>query len=138
MSQEYQRREAQENEPQDWRVVATRTIWAMATGMLTLSFALMLLARMPLSPAVVVVLAGSILGTVAVWGLGRRARDDTSAELAAAQQRLRELEERLANLETINAFEQRLAVETAARQAPQQQPVKEPERVVAEREAAGV
>jgi hypothetical protein len=94
----------------------------MAAGMMVLTFALEMVIRVPFGAAIPVALITSLLGTVAVWGLGRSPKPDTTAELEAAQQRLRELEERLANLETITVFERRLAEETESRQ-PVQQPV---------------
>jgi len=129
MSHEYRQRESQEKEPKDWRVIATQTIWSMAAGMLALTFVLEMLTRAGFGPAILIVLTGSILGTATVWGIGRKTKRDPSAGLAAAQQRLHELEERLANVETITVFERRLAEETAARQSTVHQSVPERESV---------
>ncbi|HVF10992.1 MAG TPA: hypothetical protein VNA16_09335 [Abditibacteriaceae bacterium] len=132
MSQDYQVHESPEKEPKDARVSATSTIWTMATGMLALCIPLVGITRNPLFP--MLVLAAAAVSTIAVWTQGAQERiagkADVSVDLAAAQKRLTELEERLANLETISVFEQRLAAETAARQVPQQavpEPVQERE-----------
>src|SRR5688500_9982062 len=98
------------------RVGATVVIWTLATGMLALSIPLVRESRESALPMLVI--AGTALSTAAVWLGGykreRRAAAErrSAAELAATQKRLREIEERLANLETINGFERRLAEET--------------------------
>ena len=96
------------------RVVATAAIWMMAIGMMALCIPLGKVTDISVLPLFIV--AGATLSTAVVWLRGYRIERNAAVELAATQQRLRELEERLANLETINGFERRLAEEAAARQ----------------------
>lgn len=110
--------------PEDVRVQTTAAIWGMATGMMALSIPLSAVAHTALIP--LAVLASAATGTVAVWRFGAKneaGSGNTTPALSkdatgdAAQKRIADLEERLANLETINNFERRLAEEALARHA---------------------
>ena len=102
----------------DVRVQATGTIWGIAVGMMAVSIPLADITHTAAIPLAVIV--GAAVGTCAVWRSGRqneipRVSPTTNNDQIAAQQRIAELEERLANLETINNFERRLAEETLKR-----------------------
>jgi hypothetical protein len=97
----------------DVRVQATATIWAMAVGMMVFSVPLSQITESAVIPLAVI--AGSAIGTFAVWRPGTKKEGSSTKEQVAAQQRIAELEERLANLETINNFERRLAEEALKR-----------------------
>jgi hypothetical protein len=105
----------QNPEPQkDTRMETTGAIWGMATGMLALSIPLSSVTQTAFIPLIVI--AGAAIGTVAVWrGGAKNESPKGNKEQLAAQQRIAELEERLANLETINNFERRLAEEALKR-----------------------
>lgn len=112
----------QNPEPQeDIRVKSTGAIWGMSMGMLALSIPLSAVTQTAFIP--VVVIAGASVATLGVWwrpGI-KGGKPPTNKEQLNAQQRIAELEERLANLETINNFERRLAEETLKRQNAGQQ-----------------
>jgi hypothetical protein len=107
----------QENpEPQpDIRLKATTAIWGTAMGMLGISIPLCAITNSTIIPLVAI--AGAAIGTCGVWIFGNKKQGSAqnNAEIAA-QQRIAELEERLANLETINNFERRLAEEALKRE----------------------
>ena len=110
----------QKPEPQeDVRVKTTGAIWGMATGMLGISIPLSAVTETAFIPVVVIV--GAVIGTVAVWRGGAKSeagqQSATASSNDAAQKRIAELEERLANLETINNFERHLAERTLERQS---------------------
>lgn len=107
--------EPQNPEPQkDVRMETTGAIWGMAMGMLAISIPLSSVTQTAFIPLAVI--ASAAVGTVAVWrGGAKNASPKGNKEQLAAQQRIAELEERLANLETINNFERRLAEEALKR-----------------------
>ncbi len=99
-------------EPKDEiRLKTTAIIWGAAVGMMVFSIPLAAITESALIPLAVIV--GASVGTCGVWFRSNKSHDN-KAELAA-EQRLKELEERLANLETINNFERRLAEESLKR-----------------------
>jgi hypothetical protein len=98
----------------DVRVQATGTIWGLAVGMMAISIPLSSVTETAFIPLFVI--AGAAVGTVAVWRPGTKKEGTSTKEQIAAQQRIAELEERLANLETINNFERHLAEKTLERQ----------------------
>lgn len=106
----------QNPEPQkDVRMETTGAIWGMAMGMLALSIPLSAVTQTAFIP--VVVIAGAAVASLGVWwrpGINS-GNPSTNKEQLTAQQRIAELEERLANLETINNFERRLAEESLKR-----------------------
>ncbi|WP_287127516.1 hypothetical protein [Candidatus Cyanaurora vandensis] len=86
------------DEPQEIRYTMTTKIWGYATGMLGISIPLAAITESPLIPLAVVV--GTAISTAAVWG----AFGKTTPPISAPQ--LKQLEERLANLETIVSYEE--------------------------------
>lgn len=98
----------------DMRVRATTRIWSMAVGMMGISIPLSAITHTALIPLAVI--AGAAVGTCGVWFFGNKNSSSSVGKTeVAAQQRIAELEERLANLETINNFERRLAEESLKR-----------------------
>ena len=104
-----------ETEPKtDVRVQATAAIWGMTVGMMVFSIPLSAITESSFIPLAVI--ASAAIGTCAVWRPGTKSENPkNNKEQLAAQQRIAELEERLANLETINNFERRLAEESLKR-----------------------
>ena len=80
----------------DIRVAATSKIWAFATGMLAICIPLTAVTR---SGAIlpIVVISGATVGTVAVW----RRSDNQSRNSPLLTNSIKELEQRVANLEII-------------------------------------
>jgi hypothetical protein len=80
----------------DIRVAATSKIWGFATGMLALCIPLSAVTKsgaiLPLA-----VMSGAAVGTVAVW----RGSDNQSRNKPLLTNSIKELEQRVANLETI-------------------------------------
>jgi hypothetical protein len=81
---------------QDIRVAATSRIWGIAIGMLAICIPLSAATRsgaiLPLAT-----IGGAAAGTFAVW----RSHDKKSLDKILSQPQLQQIEERLANLETI-------------------------------------
>jgi hypothetical protein len=105
---------------QSARVKVTSSIWGCAVGMMGICIPLTAITESgPILP--IVVIAGATLGTAAVWvgevvsivlnsGQARNAvTTDDKQQTADLNGRIRELEERLANVETIDRFEEHLA-----------------------------
>jgi hypothetical protein len=97
---------------QDMRMQITKTIWGYSVAMLGICIPLVGIIAKPgpgagsalLLPACVI--AGAAIATVAVWlGKGRSSQGPRVAEL---EEQLRQLEERVANVETISSFEKGL------------------------------
>jgi hypothetical protein len=101
---------------QDVRIKATATIWGLCVPLLGVSIPLAAITSSAFVPLAVI--CGAAIATASVWIFANRnpqgAQND--AALLAAQKQIKDLEERLANLETINNFERRLAEEALARQ----------------------
>ena len=80
----------------DVRVTATSKIWTIATGMLAICIPLVAVTRsgaiLPLA-----VISGAAVGTVAVW----RSSNNQSNNSLLLTHKIKELEQRLANLEII-------------------------------------
>lgn len=80
----------------DIRVAATTKIWSLATGMLALCIPLSAVTRSgPILPLAVI--SGAAVGTVAVW----RSSDNQSKTNPLLTNSIKELEQRVANLEII-------------------------------------
>lgn len=80
----------------DIRVAATSKIWGIATGMLALCIPLSTFTRSgPILPLAVI--SGAAVGTVAVW----RSSDNKSKTNPLLTNSIKELEQRVANLEII-------------------------------------
>lgn len=80
--------------PQDIRVLATRQIWSFATGMLAICMIFGGSKKSTIIPPIVITAAATI-STAFVWKYDKKSRQ----ELPPSQ--LQQIEERLANLETI-------------------------------------
>lgn len=110
---------AKSNE-EDIRVKILGTIWGCATGMLGICIPLAAVVGEAVGGAAAVlplgVVAGATVATVSVLNhfKGSASSASTKSDIQQAA-RLHELEERLANLETINNFERRLAEEAIAK-----------------------
>ena len=109
-------------EPQvstDTRVQTTSKIWALTIPLVALSIPLVAITGSIL--VAIMALLSPALATGFVWFFGNQHRADApktaSKSELAGRQRIAELEERLANLETINNFERRLAEESLLRQS---------------------
>ena len=103
-----------QKDPDEVRRRTTATIWRYATGMLFVSIPLVGISHSTLMPFAIVFCAA--LGTAAVWAF--KDRDLKSAsELAALEKRLRQLDERLSNVETISRFDRLLAEKSASQQS---------------------
>jgi len=103
-----------ESQEKDVRVAATGALWQAAVGMFAVSVPLIAVARIPSLP--LFVLSAVVAGTICMWGFGKSGtRKSGRAKTASKrehqlEERIRELEERLANVETISQFEmQRVA-----------------------------
>ena len=99
----------------DVRVQATAAIWGLGVGMMVFSIPLSAITNSALIPLAVI--ASAAVGTIAVWRPGTKKESSSTKEQLAAGQRIAELEERLANLETINNFERHLAEKTLERES---------------------
>jgi hypothetical protein len=105
----------------DIRVNLIGTIWMCATGMLGISIPLVAISHSTLIPFTVIV--GATVSTAAIWlgkGAGGEQRPDSSK---IAQEQLKELEERLANIEAISLLERRLMDRDVATRLPETQSV---------------
>ncbi len=91
--------------PVDVRVQLTKTIWGCSVGMLGICIPLVALTHSPVLP--MCVLAAAALGTVALW-LGKGGSPQGPVNAQATAEQLRQLEERVANMETITRFERSL------------------------------
>lgn len=108
-----------EGKSSDVRVQATSKIWSYSVAIMAIAIPITAITGSVIVPIMVVV--SPALATLAVWYFGAKNHPGTSisapnhqAEIAT-QRRIEELEERLANLETINNFERRLAEESLKR-----------------------
>ena len=117
---QHQHHAPSQHKEEDIRVKLLGTIWGCATGMLGICIPLMAIAQdasggfaavLPLG-----VVAGAATATIAVLSHFKGSASSASVTHDAQQTaRLHELEERLANMETINSFERRLAEDALAR-----------------------
>lgn len=95
------------NQTDDPRPRAVSQIWGAAIGMLALCIPLCFVIRTAALP--VFVIAGASLVTLYIWTAGAKTQDASTDETEALRAKIKELEERLANVEVINRFEDRLA-----------------------------
>jgi hypothetical protein len=98
-------------EPDDLRRQATEIIWKYATGMLAISIALVGVSRSVIIPLVVVF--GAAVATAVVWAFTPQEKK-SSTDLAELEERIRKIDDRLSNVETISNFDRILAEKTAA------------------------
>ena len=103
--------EHQQKPPEDRREQVTVRLWKIAALMLFIANAPT--SRSPLYGLIIslCVLAAVAIGTWIIW----KSEYFQMKPEASTQQQLKDLEERLANLETINNFERRLAEESLRR-----------------------
>ena len=93
------------------RVRAIKSIWGAAIGGFALCIPLVLFAS-PFAGAFAILIplavaASAGLSTIAVWTLGRRPKD--SRDFAAVEAKIQELDQRLGNMELIEATSHKLA-----------------------------
>jgi hypothetical protein len=81
------------------RMAATSKIWGYAMGMLGISIPLAAITESAAIPIVVVLMAGC--STIAIW-----INPANSSSTTLDQEKVKQLEERLANLETIVSYEE--------------------------------
>lgn len=113
MNTQHQPNNSPQEPKEDTRLQITKSIWGSATGMLGICVPLTLFTHSPIIPVFVVL--GAAVGTIAVW-MGKSAPSTGRNSLDASgamQEKLRELEERLANVEVISSFERGLVERTA-------------------------
>ena len=102
------------------RLQATTKIWIFSLAIMGVAIPITAITGSVLIPALVAI--SPALATAAVWYFGNNNREtaihaDARRADALNAQRVAELEERLANLETINNFERRLAEESLKRES---------------------
>ena len=108
-----------EEKSSDVRVQATSKIWFYSAAIMGLAIPIIAITGSILIPIVLAI--SPALATLAVWYFGAKNYVGTAVSAPnsqveiASQKRIEELEERLANLETINNFERRLAEESLKR-----------------------
>lgn len=98
----------------DSRANAVNNIWSAALGMLVLCIPLCAMVRSAAIPIAIIV--GAAVVTFYIWNSGEKRGTDQHSENETLKARIKELEDRLANVEVINRFEDRLA-EKRLRQA---------------------
>lgn len=113
-----------EQKPVDQRAKAIGNIWQAAVALLAVSISLSLVLRSAVIPLTIIV--GAVLVTLYLWNVSSTDREAEDAENDALRAKIKELEERLANVEIINRFEDRLA-EKRLRQTDEKPVAGEPE-----------
>jgi hypothetical protein len=91
----------------DPRPKAIGRIWGAAVGMLAICIPLCAILESAWLP--VFVIAGAAGVTLYIWASGDRSQAPPNDETELLRAKIKELEERLANVEVINRFEDRLA-----------------------------
>lgn len=91
----------------DPRPKAVGQIWAAAVGMLAICIPLCAVLRSAILPFFVI--AGAALATLYIWSASSRNQEPPEDEAESLRAKIKELEDRLANVEVINRFEDRLA-----------------------------
>src|SRR3954465_13969662 len=107
-------------EPQDLRRQATEIIWKYATGMFAISIALAGISSSILIPLMVII--GAAAATAVVW-ISTSPEKKTSPDLAVLEERIRAIDDRLANVEVLSNFDRLLAEKTAASESEKQRSV---------------
>ncbi len=125
MASEDSGRSEQSNEQgkhDDPRVEIIGRIWRMLIPVVAISIPFCVLSRVGILPFFAIGAAG--LATACVWYIGGKREGVGGKDNQRLQQRIKELEERLANVETISRFEMQLAarekvaLEDSHRQSP--------------------
>ena len=101
----------------DARPDAIGQVWGTAVGMLAICIPLCVLLKSGALP--IIVICAAVLVSMYVWKTEPRKTTATNKEAEELRAQIRELEERLANVEVINHFEERLAERTIAREEEQ-------------------
>jgi hypothetical protein len=102
-----------DQEQEDPRVEIVGRIWRMLIPVVALSIPICTLSRLGIYlPFVAIGAAG--LSTACIWYFGGKREGLGRKENERLQQRIKELEERLANVETISRFEMQLAAREKA------------------------
>jgi hypothetical protein len=102
-----------DEEQEDPRVEIVGRIWRMLIPVVALSIPICALSRLGIFlPFVAIGAAG--LSTACIWYFGGKRERVGGRENERLQQRIKELEERLANVETISRFEMQLAAREKA------------------------
>ena len=96
--------------PEDPRAQALSQVWRSAFVMLALCLPVSFVLRSPILPLAVILTAAAV--AFYVWSKNEPSKS-RDAENEALRAKIRELEERLANVEVINRFEERLAARQA-------------------------
>jgi len=91
----------------DPRPTALGNIWGSAVAMLALCIPLGAIFRSSILP--ILIIAGAALVSLYIWQSGSAEREADTSEADALRSKIKELEDRLANVEVINRFEDRLA-----------------------------
>jgi len=91
----------------DSRPAALGNIWGSAIAMLVLCIPLAAVSRTANLPLIIIV--GTAVVSLYIWWSGSAERKAESSEADELRAKIKELEERLANVEVINRFEDRLA-----------------------------
>ena len=103
-----------DNPPEDQRARALGKVWGSALVMLAICIPLCYILKSAVLPLAVIISAAVV--TFYVWNSSELSGSENS-ENEALRAKVKELEERLANVEVINRFEEHLAEEKLARDA---------------------
>ena len=98
----------------DARPDAIGQVWGTAIGMLAICIPLCVLLKSGALP--IMVICAAVLVSMYVWKTEPQKTANANQEAEALRTRIAELEERLANVEVINSFEERLAERTIVRE----------------------
>ena len=107
------------NHEVDTRILATTHIWRSAFIMLAICVPLVFVMRWTLIP--ILVIGGAVAGTMLIWAGFNSRQPEHERELNELRTQVKDLRERLANVEVINTFEDRLAekeLDSTREQAP--------------------
>ena len=98
----------------DFRPDAIGQVWWAALAMLAICIPLGAVLKSGAIPLVVI--GGAVLATMYVWKTNPQKTSRAEDEAETLRAKIRELEERLANVEIINSFEERLAERSLVRE----------------------
>lgn len=97
----------------DARPDAIGRVWGISLAMLGICIPLCVLLKSAALP--IIVIGAAALVSMLIWQSESRKNAAADKDAEALRARIQELEERLANVEVINSFEERLAERTLAR-----------------------
>ncbi|HEX8296274.1 MAG TPA: hypothetical protein VF593_08235 [Chthoniobacteraceae bacterium] len=104
-----------DKKPEDQRAKALANVWGFALVMLVVCVPLCAMFRTAVIPLTII--AGAAVVTLYIWSRGEKDSGVQDAENESLRTKIQELEERLANVEVINRFEDRLAEKELRRTA---------------------